>query len=96
MKAELLFKQRITQGQRGFAELVLWHLPEPVMGSVHPFKYRLVLIVDGQCALRYDNEAGKGDHKHTGMIETDYKFESPGQLLADFWHDVDLWRAEHE
>ncbi len=35
MKAELLFKDRILQGEKGFAELVLWHLPTAVLGSGH-------------------------------------------------------------
>ena len=72
MKAELLLKERITQGSHGFAELVLWHLPEPVLGSTHPFKYRLALVMEGQCVLRYDNEACKGGHKHKGAVETAY------------------------
>jgi hypothetical protein len=96
MKAELLLKERITQGSQGFAELVLWHLPKPVLGSTHAFKYRLVLVMDGQCVLRYDNEAGKGGHKHKGAVETAYQFESPEQLLTDFWHDVNEWRKEYE
>jgi hypothetical protein len=33
-------------------------------------------VVDGVCVLRYDNEAGKGDHKHIGTVETAYVFES--------------------
>ena len=96
MKAQQLLKERITQGAKGFAELVLWHLPKPVAGSVHHFKYRLVLVINNQCVLRYDNEAGKSDHKHHGETETAYQFESPEQLLADFWQDVDEWRKEHE
>ncbi|MDT4289012.1 DUF6516 family protein [Methylomonas sp. MO1] len=80
-----------------FAELVLWQLPTPVPGSTHAFKYRLAFVVNGDCVLRYNNEAGKGDHKHTGAdTETLYQFESPRRLLADFWHDVDLWSAQHE
>jgi hypothetical protein len=50
--------------------------------------------VKGTCVLRYDNEAGKGDHKHVGTIETGYRFTTPAQLLADFWRDVDQWRPE--
>jgi len=42
--------------------------------------------------LRYDNEAGKGDHRHVGDVETEYRFTTPDQLLADFWRDVDQWR----
>jgi hypothetical protein len=50
--------------------------------------------VKGICVLRYDNEAGKGDHKHVGSIETGYRFTTHTQLLADFWRDVDQWRPE--
>jgi hypothetical protein len=46
------------------------------------------------CVLRYDNEAGKGDHKHVDGVETGYRFTTPAQLLADFWRDVDQWRRE--
>jgi len=38
--------------------------------------------------MRYDNEAGKGDHKHIGDTEFDYEFTGIDQLLADFWNDV--------
>jgi hypothetical protein len=49
--------------------------------------------MNGVCVLRYDNEAGKGDHKHVGEQEVPYTFTTPAQLLADFWDDVDNWRA---
>jgi hypothetical protein len=42
--------------------------------------------------LRYDNEAGKRNHRHVGAVETAYRFATPDQLLADFWRDVDQWR----
>ena len=38
--------------------------PPRFRGSAHPFKYRLAFIVNGKCILRYDNERGKGDHRH--------------------------------
>ena len=53
-------------------------------------------MINGVCVLRYDNESGKGDHKPISGIETAYTFESPRQLLIDFWHDVDMWRSQHE
>ena len=71
-------------------------IPSPLVGSNHHFKYRMAFVVEGVCVLRYDNEVGKGDHKHLGAEEIAYAFESPGRLLADFWHDVDLWRVQHE
>ena len=96
MKAELLIKERLSQTENSFVELVLWRLPVPVASSNHAFKYRLAFVVNGVCVLRYDNEAGKGDHKHVGSVETIYAFESPRHLLADFWHDVELWRVQNE
>ncbi len=51
-------------------------------------------MVAGQCVLRYDNEAGKGDHRHIGAVETPYRFTTPDALLADFWDDVEKWRPE--
>jgi hypothetical protein len=42
--------------------------------------------------LRYDNETGKGDHKHIGEDEKTYIFTSPEALIDDFWDDVKKWR----
>jgi hypothetical protein len=48
-------------------------------------------VVSGVCVLRYDNESGKGDHRHIGNVETAYRFTTPDRLLVDFWQDVDRW-----
>ncbi len=92
MKAELLLKERHQISPRSFAELVIWRVPEPVRGSLHSLKYRLAFIVEGECVVRYDNEAGKGDHRHVGDREEPYSFTSPDDLLDAFWRDVDEWR----
>lgn len=44
--------------------------------------------------LRYDNESGKGDHRHMGGKETTYVFVSVDQLLDDFLADVARWKGE--
>ncbi|MGE0408099.1 MAG: DUF6516 family protein [Amphiplicatus sp.] len=44
--------------------------------------------------LRYDNEAGKGDHKHVGEREAFYRFVDVETLQADFWADVEKWSEE--
>jgi hypothetical protein len=49
MEADLLIKERLSQGENSFAELTLWRVPAPVAGSSHVFKYRLVFVVDGVC-----------------------------------------------
>ncbi len=89
MAAEMLLDERHVLSESAFAELVVWRVPAPVRGSQHEFRYRLALIVDGKCVMRYDNEAGKGDHRHVGDKEYEYQFESAEQLLADFWTDVE-------
>lgn len=94
MDAELLFRKRIILSGKAFVEMTVWKVPEPVRGSVHGFKYRLALISEGICMLRYDNEAGKGDHKHAGEREAAYHFTDLESLQADFWRDVEKWRAE--
>ena len=73
------------------AEMVIWIVPQPVKGSTHRYKYRLALIVDDICVLRYDNEAGKGDHRHVGPREFAYDFRDVEQLKVDFWTEVDEW-----
>lgn len=94
MKAELLLHERHQLEADAFAELRIWRVPVPVRGSDHDLKYALAYVVAGICVLRYDNEAGKGDHRHIGGIETNYTFTTPAKLLADFWNDVDQWRPE--
>jgi hypothetical protein len=49
--------------------------------------------VEGECVLRYDNDAGKGDHRHLGTREMPYVFVSVDQLLDDFLADVAAWKG---
>ena len=94
MKASLLMRQRLPFSEHAFAEIVLWKLPLPMPGSSHPYKYRLAFVVDGVCVLRYDNEAGKGDHRHRGGQEMPFSFDSPEQLVNDFLSEAR--RIQHE
>lgn len=93
MEAELLFRKREGLSETAFVDMVIWRLPDPVRGSEHGFKYRLALVAAGVCVLRYANEAGKGDHKHVQEREVPYRFIDLATLQADFWKDVDQWRA---
>jgi hypothetical protein len=88
MKAELLIDERHVLDDVAFVEIVVWQVPRSVRGSRHRFKYRLALVRNGVCVLRYDNEAGKGDHRHLGNVEERYAFTDTDTLLADFWRDV--------
>ncbi|MDQ5908337.1 MAG: hypothetical protein QG599_428 [Pseudomonadota bacterium] len=95
MKAQPLFNRRILIAETVFVELVAWKVQRPVPGSLHNYKYGLALVADGVCVLRYDNEAGKGDHRHWGGQETPYVFTDIDQLVVDFFNDVTRWRDEH-
>jgi hypothetical protein len=92
MKAKLVYEDIKDIESGGFVEMVVWAVPSPVQGSAHGYKYRFAYVLDGECVLRYDNEAGKGDHKHVGKREIPYKFASVPQLLADFMNDVKKWK----
>ena len=92
MVTELLIYERHVLDPRAFVEIVVWRLPRPARCSRHFFKYRLALVVDEVCVLRYDNETGKGDHRHVGDKELRYSFVDPDTLLEDFWRDVGKMR----
>ena len=73
----------------GVIEIVVWAVPRPVPPSDHGFKYRLVFARDGERVVGYDNERGKGDHRHIGASEKPYKFVDVPTLLSDFMRDVE-------
>ena len=83
MPARLLLKERIDLGD-AFVELVIWQLPRRLSGSAHRYKYRMALVREGVCVIRYDNEAGKGDHRHFEGREEPYRFIDLATLVRDF------------
>ena len=92
MDAKLILNERHILSENAFVEMVVWQLQSPLSGSHHSIKYRLALVVNQNCVLRYDNEAGKGDHKHIREDEIPYVFTTPKVLIEDFWNDVGKWR----
>lgn len=87
--AVAILKERIRVGDDRFVEIVIWSVPMPIPPTTHGYKYRLAFVVRETCVVRYDNERGKGDHKHIGALETPYAFTTLDQLLEDFWADVE-------
>jgi hypothetical protein len=92
MDATPILNERHAVSEDAFVEMVVWRVSSPVPKSPHSYKYRLAFVVKGRCVLRYDNERGKGDHRHVGGKEMPYVFTTPQALLDDFWADVDNWR----
>lgn len=72
--------------------MVVWRVPAPVPPSQHTFKYRLVFVRAGQRIVGYDNERGKGDHRHLLGQESSYRFLSIETLVRDFLADVEANR----
>jgi hypothetical protein len=92
MGAELVIRDK--QAVDGtVTEVVVWQLSSPVIGCNHPFKYRFYFgLADGTSIVRYDNERGKGDHRHIGDREESYSFISLLQLFRDFNANKAAWR----
>lgn len=93
MKAELITRFRdIAEGGTGL-EMVVWRVPDPVPPSGHHFKYRLVYVESGRRVVGFDNERGKGDHKHFGDKEAPYVFVDVDRLIDDFIQEVERWKS---
>ena len=87
-KATLILHRKRRYDDGAILELKLWQVPAAVPGSAHLFKYSLFYGSGGQRLVGYDNEAGKGDHRHRSGKEEDYAFTTFRQMLADFLADV--------
>ncbi|MEZ5332212.1 MAG: DUF6516 family protein [Thermoanaerobaculia bacterium] len=90
--AELLVRERVVYPDGALVEMVVWRVPAPVPPATHGFKYRLVYVVGGKRIIGYDNERGKGDHRHFKGEEKPYRFVSIDALLARFITEVDQER----
>jgi hypothetical protein len=88
MKAKLIYHDKKEDG--GYiTEVIIWELPTKTPDRPHGMKYRCFHgKKSGRCIVRYDNETGKGDHKHIGTKELPYEFTSVEQLMLDFISDI--------
>lgn len=88
MKAVLFHQFRQAYG-KGRIEGVNWRVPAPVPPAEHGYEYRLAYVVTGTGIVGYDNERGKGDHRHIGTKGMPYPFVDVPALLRDFLKDVE-------
>ena len=94
MKAKQILYDKAVLPDNSIVEMIIWQLPKPSPERPHGLKYSLFYGYDGLRIVGYDNERGKGDHKHFGEVESQYRFVSVEKLVADFLIDVE--RATHE
>lgn len=89
MKARLLQKSKDEFADGVIVETVVWVLVEATPNRPHRLKYRLYCGRNGECIVRYDNETGKGDHRHYGTHEETYCYNTFTKLAEDFLADVE-------
>ena len=94
MKAVLAFHDKQVLPDGAIVEMKIWQLVTPVSGSAHNLKYSLYYGMNGKRPVGYDNERGKGDHRHIGGRQEPYGFTTVELLIADFLADVRDRRGE--
>jgi Family of unknown function (DUF6516) len=87
-KAALIYHDKAALPEGGTVEMTIWALPEATPERPHGLKYSLYYGRDGERIVGYDNETGKGDHRHLRDREETYRFSTVEQLIADFQADV--------
>ena len=80
-RALLLLHEKVVRTDGSLVEIVIWRLPRPTPDRPHGLKYRLYFGRAGECLVRYDNEAGKGDQ---------------ARLRRDFEADIRRYGGQHE
>lgn len=91
--AELIFYERVDYEDGAIVEMKLWRVPVAVPPSAHAFKYSLFYGRPGIREVGYDNERGKGDHRHIAGNEGPYAFTTVEKLIDDFKTDVRRMRG---
>jgi hypothetical protein len=86
--AILIEDRKLLLDSGAIVQIKVWQLPEATEERPHGLKYSLFYGHPGERVVGYDNEAGKGDHRHYREREEPYRFTTYQNLLADFWQDV--------
>ena len=87
-KAVLLYRDRAALPDGGIVEMTIWRLPAADPERPHGLKYSLFYGRAGERIVGYDNETGKGDHRHYREREEPYAFTDVETLVADFLADL--------
>lgn len=91
MKAVLAYRDKQVLPDGTIVEI--WEVLESVAGSSHRLKYSLFYGREGERLVCYDNERGKGDHRHIAGNEGPYAFTTVEKLIDDFKTDVRRMRG---
>jgi hypothetical protein len=94
MSAVPLVKLKRVFADGCIIEMRIWRLPAASVERPHGLKYSLFYGRSAERIVAYDNEAGKGDHRHPREREEAYLFVSLEKLIADFQQDVAKERGD--
>lgn len=83
MKARLIIHDKQTDEFGNTVEMKMWQVPVSEH-TPHGYKYSLVYIVASDRVIGYDNERGKGDHRHYEGQEAPYRFAGLRRLVERF------------
>lgn len=87
--ARLILDRKLLLDDGRIIQIRVWRLPEVYAERPHGLKYSLFFGRAGERIIGYDNEKGKGDHRHYRSREEPYRFSSLEQLIRDFEKDVE-------
>lgn len=87
-KAVLVYRDKAVLPDGAIVEMTIWRLPQPEPGRPHSLKYSLFYGRASERIVGYDNETGKGDHRHYLEREEPYAFSDVETLVADFLADL--------
>lgn len=87
-RASLLRQWKTVLESGHIVEIKIWRLPAATAERPHGLKYSLFFGLRGERIVGYDNETGKGDHRHLRGREEPYRFIDLETMIADFQKDV--------
>ena len=87
-KASLVRSRKVVLATGHIVQIKIWLLPKPTDERPHGLKYSLFFGLPGERIVGYDNELGKGDHRHYRKQQQPYVFSTIEKLIADFEDDI--------
>jgi hypothetical protein len=94
MKADCLIHRKRRFSDGSIIEIKIWLLPQASGERPHGLKYSLFYGNAEERIVGYDNESGKGDHRHYRDRQEPYRFSTMDCLISDFEQDVLKERGE--
>ncbi len=88
MPATLIESQKLVLDDGAIIQIRVWRLPTATRERPHGLKYSLFYGRPGERIIGYDNETGKGDHRHYRDREETYRFTNYETLIRDFMNNA--------